>query len=75
MTIREYFDNMMTGLADEEMDDVLDYEATIYQCYEDDYDDFCIWAIENGIDTEATEMVGGHEYYVTTMWAWDMCGD
>jgi hypothetical protein len=75
MTIREYFDNMMKGLTDEEMDEVFDLENTIYQCYEDDYDDFCIWAIENGIDINATETVGRDVIPVLTLWAWDMCGD
>ena len=76
MTIREYFDNMVTeNMTDEDWDEIYEVENTIYHCYEDDYEDFAMWAIENGIDLEATEVVLGEEILVTTLWAWDMCGD
>lgn len=76
MTIREYFDNMATeNMTNEDWDEIYEVENTIYHCYEDDYEDFAMWAIENGIDLEATETVLGEEIRVTTLWAWDMCGD
>ena len=74
MTIREYFDNMITdNMAEEDWDEIWETEETIYHCYEDDYDDFCMWAIENGIDPTARDPHTGE--YVTVEWAWDMCGD
>ena len=76
MTIREYFDNMITdNMTEEDWDELWEGENTIYACYEDDFDDFTMWAVENGIDLKATEMVNGHEVSVLTLWAWDMCGD
>ena len=76
MTIREYFDNMITAnMTEEDWTELWETEDTLFACYEDDYDDFCMWAIENGIDIEATETVNGHEISVLTLWAWDMCGD
>lgn len=68
MTIREYIDT----IEEEERDEI---EATLYACYEDDFDDFCMWAIENGIDINATKTVLGEAVPVLTLWAWDMCGD
>lgn len=68
MTIREYIDT----IDEEERDEI---EATLYACYEDDFDDFCAWAIENGIDTEATKEIFGEAVSVLTLWAYDMCGD
>lgn len=75
MTIREYFENMMKDATCEEMDDIFEYEDTIFNCYEDDYDDFAMWAIENGIDLTATETVLGEEVPVLTLWAYDHCED
>jgi hypothetical protein len=76
MTIREYFDNMIhDNMTEEDWDEISEYEETLFHCYEDDYDDFCMWAIENGIDVEATETVLGEAVPVLTLWAYDMCGD
>jgi len=72
MTIREYFE---TIYATEDFDDAADYERTIYGCYEEDFDDFTMWAVENGIDLTATEEILGETVPVLTAWAWDMCGD
>ena len=47
MTIREYFDNMIT--ADYDLDEIGELEQTIFHIMEDDYDDFTMWAVENGI--------------------------
>ena len=68
MTIREYIDT----IDEEERDEIAE---TLYACYEADYDDFCVWARETGIDTEATAVVLGEEVPVLTLWAYDMCGD
>jgi len=68
MTIREYIDT----LDEEERDEIAE---TLYHCMEDDFDDFSMWAIENGIDLDATETVLGQEVPVLTLWAYDMCGD
>lgn len=68
MTIREYIDT----IDEEERDEIAE---TLYACYEDDFDDFCAWAIENGIDIHATETVLGQEVSVLILWAYDMCGD
>lgn len=70
MTIREYFDAIY---ATEDFEDACDYEMTIYRCYEEDYDDFAMWAMENGIDLTATTDIMGLPVLVLTAWAWDMC--
>jgi hypothetical protein len=66
MTIREYIDT----IDEEERDEIAE---TLFHCYEEDYDDFCVWALENGIDVYAQDETL-HEY-VTVLWAYDMCGD
>lgn len=76
MTIREYFDNMIhDNMTEEDWEEIADLEATMYAIYEDDIDDFTMWAVENGIDLDATETVLGEEVRVLTLWAYDMCGD
>lgn len=69
MTIREYFDRMIA--EDYELEEVAELEQTAFHCMEDDYDDFSMWAIENGIDLNAEE----DGELVLTLWAWDVCGD
>ena len=74
MNIREYFDKMMTeALTDEEMDEVIELENTMFHCMEDDELDFESWAHENGIDLNARDALTGE--FVLTLWCWDMCGD
>ena len=76
MTIREYFDNMIhDNMTEEDWDEISEYEETLFHCYEDDFEDFSMWAIENGIDLDATETVLGEAVPVLTLWAYDMCGD
>lgn len=76
MTIREYFDNMITdNMSEEDWEEIWETEDTMFACYEDDYEDFCIWAIENGIDLTATQTVLGEEVLVLTLWAYDHCED
>lgn len=48
MTIYEYIET----LDEEERDEIAE---TLFHCYEDDYEDFCAWAIENGIDLTPTK--------------------
>lgn len=68
MTIREYFDSLELDL-----DELMDYEATLYACSQDDPEDFESWALENGIDLTARDE--DMNEYVLTLWQWDMCGD
>lgn len=76
MTIREYFDNMIhDNMTEEDWDELWEIEDTLFHCYEDDFEDFATWAIENGIDLDATETVLGAAVPVLTLWAYDMCGD
>lgn len=72
MTIREYFEIIYTT---EDFEDAADYEMTLYRCYEEDFEDFAMWAVENGIDLTATTEIMGETVPVLTAWAWDMCGD
>ena len=71
MTIREYFDNMMT--ADFDLEEIAELEETTFRCYEEDEDDFTMWAVENGIDLDAVDPATGE--LVFTLWCWDVCGD
>lgn len=76
MTIREYFDNMIhDNMTEEDWTEISEIEETVFNCYEDDFEDFSVWAIENGIDLDATETVLGEAVPVLTLWAYDMCGD
>ena len=65
MTIREY----INSIDEEERNEIAE---TLFACYEADFEDFCMWAIENGIDLEATEIEGGIEFTVLSLWALDM---
>lgn len=76
MTIREYFDNMIhDNMTEEDWTEIYEIEETMFNCYEDDFEDFSMWAIENGIDLDATETILGEAVPVLTLWAYDMCGD
>lgn len=75
MTIREYFDSLTATATADEMDEIFEMEDTLFHCYEDDFEDFSSWAIENGIDLTATATVMGEEIPVLTLWAWDHCED
>ena len=66
MTIREYIDT----IDEEERDEIAE---ALYALSQDDWDDFEMWAIENGIDPTARDPHTGE--YVTVEWGWDMCGD
>lgn len=72
MNIREYFENLMLT---EDFDEVMEMEYTIYENWQSDELDFESWAVENGIDINATEEVNGVEILVITLWGWDMEGD
>lgn len=69
MTIREYFASLIS--AGYELEEIGELEQTLFHCMEEDFDDFSMWAIENGIDLSAEE----DGELVLTMWAWDVCGD
>ncbi len=69
MTIREYFDRMIA--EDYELEEIAELEAVAFRTMEEDFDDFTMWAIENGIDLDAEE----DGELVLTLWAWDVCGD
>lgn len=72
MNIREYFDTLRNeARTDEEWHEVCEFEETIYRCMEEDFEDFTMWAVENGIDLSIMDC--GET--VLTWWAWDMCGD
>ena len=66
MNIREYIET----IDEEERDEI---ERTLYECSQDDWDDFEMWAIENGVDLTAYDDEMGE--YITVLWGWDMCGD
>ena len=70
MTIRDYCDNI---LATEELEDACEYIETLFHCYEEDDEDFTLWALENGIDLDARDARTGE--LVVTLWAWDWCGE
>lgn len=69
MTIREYFDRLIA--EDYELEEVAELEAVAFRTMEEDFEDFSLWAIENGIDLDAEE----DGELVLTLWAWDVCGD
>ena len=70
MTIREYFDRMIE--EDYDLEEIAELEQTTFHCMEEDFDDFAMWAIENGIDLDAKDEDGD---LILTLWAWDVCGD
>lgn len=73
MTIREYFDSMISAATFEELDAIWEMQENLYELYEDDYDAFEAWAAEQDIDlTVVDERIG---VLVLTTWAWDMCGE
>jgi hypothetical protein len=71
MTIREYFDRMID--EDYDLNEIAELEQTTFRCMEEDFDDFAMWAIENGIDLNARDK--DMDETVLTLWAWDVCGD
>ena len=76
MTINEYWEKMFAETEnEEEWEEVAELEDVMYRVMEDNFDDFTIWACEEGIDLDAEEMVGGHEIKSLTLWCWDMCGE
>lgn len=64
MTIREYFDSLMDTM---DFDEWVEYQDTLYRCCQEDFEDFELWALENGIDLEARE----NGELVLTLWCWD----
>jgi len=72
MNIREYFDNLykLAGLDDDEFDEVVEQENTVYEMDEDEFESFCS---EHDIDLTVRDEHTGE--LVVTLWSWDMCGD
>lgn len=72
MTIREYFygEYEKTRTA-EEWAKVEEEEKRIFELYEGDDYGFAEWAVEKGIELEATTRMG---YKELTLWVWDMEG-
>ena len=70
MTIREYFEALAQEIGEEE---AYEMELVAYRTMQCDEEDFEMWAIENGIDLTARDEE--MDEYVSTLWAWDMCGD
>lgn len=77
MTIREYFSNLYNKTATtEEWEAVMEYEDATYEMFEEGTEeDVKLWAQQCNVDLQATEVVMGSEELVTTLWAWDMCGE
>ena len=67
MNIREYFETLLSTTND--IDLVEDLETKVSDMDDDELE---FWAQKNGVDLTATEVVGGTEYLVHTLWIWDM---
>ena len=69
--IREYFDNLRNlTTTEEEFDNVLELENTVYEMDDDDFETYCS---EHDIDLTARDERTGE--LVLTLWGWDMCGE
>lgn len=77
MTIREYFNNLYNKTTTtEEWEAVMEYEEATYEMFEEDtMENVELWAQQCNVDLQATEVVLGTPELVTTLWAWDMCGE
>ena len=77
MTIKEYFSNLYSKTTTtEEWEEVMEYEEATYQMFEEGTEeDVELWAQQCNVDLQATEVVLGTPELVTTLWAWDMCGE
>lgn len=77
MTIREYFNSLYNKTATtEEWEAVDEYEEATYEMFEEGTDEEIeLWAQQCNVDLQATEIVLGTPELVTTLWAWDMCGE
>lgn len=75
--IKEYFNNMYKATTTtEEYEAVMEYEDSIYELFEEGTEkEVEAWATEQGVSLTATQVVLGSEELVTTLWAWDMCGE
>ena len=77
MNIREYFNNLYNKTTTtEEWEAVMEYEEATYVMFEEDtMENVELWAQQCNVDLQATQTVLGTPELVTTLWAWDMCGE
>ena len=77
MNIREYFNNLYNKTTTtEEWEAVMEYEEATYEMFEEDtMENVELWAQQCNVDLQATQTVLGIPELVTTLWAWDMCGE
>lgn len=77
MNIREYFNNLYNKATTiEEWEAVMEYEEATYEMFEEDtMENVELWAQQCNVDLQATQTVLGTPELVTTLWAWDMCGE
>lgn len=77
MNIREYFNNLYNkATTTEEWEAVMEYEEATYEMFEEDtMENVELWAQQCNVDLQATQTVLGTPELVTTLWAWDMCGE
>ncbi len=77
MNIREYFNNLYNKTTTtEEWEAVMEYEEATYEMFEEDtMENVELWAQQCNVDLQATQTVLGTPELVTTLWAWDMCGE
>ena len=77
MNIREYFNNLYNKAnTTEEWEAVMEYEDATYEMFEEDtMENVELWAQQCNVDLQATQTVLGTPELVTTLWAWDMCGE
>lgn len=77
MNIREYFNNLYNKTTTtEEWEAVMEYEEVTYEMFEEDtMENVELWAQQCNVDLQATQTVLGTPELVTTLWAWDMCGE
>lgn len=72
MNIREYFNKLYS----EDWDKGEEIESIVWDWYNNDEEKFYNWVEENNIDLDdVTDMIGGEQEYVLTLWVWDMEDD
>lgn len=77
MNIREYFKNLYTKAnTDEEWFAVEEYETATWEMFQEGTEEEIeLWASKCNVDLSATKVVLGTPELITTLWAWDMCGE
>lgn len=77
MNIKEYFNSLYNKTTTtEEWEAVSEYEEATYEMFEEGTEEEVeLWAQQCNVDLQATQTVLGTPELVTTLWAWDMCGE